>query len=92
MSNFLEMLPNGSRKNFKLLKYDIFKIIHLLYIALKPVIWIFLICNYFCEISKFRYFMNTLRNFAKSVFAHLFSKFKYFAKQSILTESPDHVL
>ena len=29
--------------------------------------WRFLICNYFCEISKFRDFMNTLRNFAKSV-------------------------
>ena len=29
--------------------------------------------------------MNTLRNFAKSVFAHIFSKFKYFAKQFTLT-------
>ena len=33
--------------------------------------------------------MNILRNFAKSVFAHIFAKFKYFAKQFILTESPD---
>ena len=44
-------------KNFKLLKYK----------ALKHVIWGFRICNYFCEISKFCDFMNTLRNFAKSV-------------------------
>ena len=39
-----------------------------LYIALKLVIWRSQICNYFCDISKFRDFMNTLRNFAKSVF------------------------
>ena len=47
---------------------------------------------YFCEISKFRDVLNTLRNFEKSVFAHISAKFKYFAKQFILTESPDHVL
>ena len=28
------------------------------------------ICNYSCEISKSRDFMNTLKNFATSVFAH----------------------
>ena len=60
-------------KKFKLLKYE--------HIALKHVIWRFRVCNYFCEISKFRDFMNTLRNFAKSVFA-----------QFLLTESPDHAL
>ena len=63
-----------------------------IYIALKQVIWRFRICNYFCEISKFHDFMNTLRNFAKSVFADISAKFKYFAQQFILTESPDHVL
>ena len=36
--------------------------------------------------------MNTLRNFEKSAFAHIFEKFKYFVKQLKLTESPDHVL
>ena len=56
------------------------------------MIWRFRICNYFCEISKFSDFMNILRNFLKSVFAHIFVKFIYFAKQFILTESPDHVL
>ena len=71
-----------------------FKNMNILYIALKHMIWRFRICNYFCEISKFRDFMNTLKNFAKSVFAHSFAKFKYFAKhvQFIFTESPDHVL
>ena len=86
MSNFREMASQRLRKNFKLSKMNI------LYIALKHVIWRFRICNYFCEISKFRDFMNSLRNFAKSVFAHISAKFKYFAKQVILTESSDHVL
>ena len=49
-------------------------------------------CNYCHEMFKFRDFMNTLRNFAKSVFACIFAKFTYVSKQFILTESPDHVL
>ena len=69
-----------------------FQNINILYIDLKRVIWRFQIYNYVCEISKFLDFMNTLRNFAKAVFAHISAKFKYFAKQFILTESPDHVL
>ena len=36
--------------------------------------------------------MNTLTNFAKSVFAHIFAKFEYFAKVIIYSKSPDHVL
>ena len=82
-----QRLRNGSRKKFRLLKYE-----YIIYIALNHVIWRFRICNYFYEISKFRDFMNTLRNFAKSVFAHISAKFKYFAKQFILTKSPDYVL
>ena len=50
------------------------------------------VCNHFCEISKFGDFMNTLRNFTKSMFAHISAKFKYFAKQFILTETLDHVV
>ena len=68
---------------------------NILYIALKHVIWKFLICNYFREILKFRDFMNTLSNFAKFAqicFASIFAKFKYLAKKIILPESPDHVL
>ena len=65
---------------------------NILYIALKYLIWRFRICNYFSEIFKFRYFMNTLRNFAKYVIAHISAKFKYFAKQFISMESPLTVL
>ena len=54
---------------------------NILYIALKLVVWIFRISNYFCEISKFHDFMNTLGNFAKSLFAHISVKLKYLAKQ-----------
>ena len=68
------------------------KIFNFTYIALKHVIWRFRICNYFCEISKFRGFMNTLRDFAKSVFAHMSAEFKYFVRQFMSTKSPDHVL
>ena len=65
---------------------------HIIYMALKHVIWRFRICNYFREMFKFRDFMNSLRNFTKSVFARIFAKFKYLVKHFILTESPDHIL
>ena len=48
--------------------------------------------NYFPEIFKFRDFMQSLRNFVKSVFAHIFAKFDYFVKVIIYSKSPDHVL
>ena len=77
MCNFREMtlqsIQNGGSKKSQTLKIWTY--------ALKQVIWRFRICYYFREIFKFRDFMNTLRNLAKSVFA-----------QFILTESPDHVL
>ena len=86
MSNFHEMTPQWlQKKNFRLLKYE-----HIIVSSEARDLEI-PICNYFCEISKFCDFINTLRNFAKSVFAHISAKFKYFAKQFILTESPDHV-
>ena len=53
-----------------------FKNMNISHIALKNVIWRLRICNYFCKISKFRDFINTLRNFAKSAFAHISAKFK----------------
>ena len=58
----------------------------ILYIALKHVIWRFRIYNYFREIFKFRDFMNTLRNFTKSVFAHIFAKSKNQKTKSIMTD------
>ena len=36
-------------------------------------------------------FMNTLRNFSKSVFTHIFATFEYFEKVIIYSKSPDHV-
>ena len=69
-----------------------FKSMNILYIILKHVVGRFRIYNYFREIFKFRDFMNTLRNFAKSVFAHIFEKFEYFAKVIIHSKSPDHML
>ena len=73
-------------------KISNFKNMNLSNIILKHVVWRFRIYNYFREIFKFRDFMNTLRNFAKSVFAHIFAKFEYFAKVIIYSTSPDHVL
>ena len=61
MSNFREILREGSRKN------SAFKNMNIFYISLKHVIWKFRICTNFCEISKFRHFINTLGNFSKSV-------------------------
>ena len=68
------------------------KNMNVLYTILKHVVWRFRIYNYFREIFKFPDFMNTLRNFAKSVFAHIFAKFEYFAKVIICSRSPDYVL
>ena len=73
-------------------KISNFKNMNAVYIILKHVIWRFRIYNYFREIFKFGDFINTLRNFAKSVFAHIFAKFEYFAKAIIYSKSPDHVL
>ena len=58
-------------------KISNFKNMTVLYIILKQVVWRFRIYDYFREIFKFRDFMNTLRNFAKSVFAHIFAKLEY---------------
>ena len=65
------------RKNFKLFKYE-----HNMYSFE---------AHYFREMFKFSDFMNTLRNFAKSVFACDFAKFTSITQQFVLTESPDHV-
>ena len=73
-------------------KISNFKNMNMLYIILKHVVWRFRIYNYFREIFQFRDFMNTLRNFAKSVFAYIFVKFEYLAKVIIYSKSPDHVL
>ena len=73
-------------KIFKLIKYE-----HIIYHFETRGLGV-RIYNYFREIFKFRDFMNTVRNFAKSVFAQIFAKFEYFAKVMIYSKSPDHVL
>ena len=65
---------------------------NMLYIILKRVIWRFQIYNLFREKFKFRGFTKAFTNFAKYIIAFIFAKFKYFAKQIIYLESPDHVL
>ena len=49
-------------------------------------------CSLFREKFKFRGFTKAFTNFAKYIIAFIFAKFKYFAKQIIYLESPDHVL
>ena len=87
-------MPNGSAMAPERLfeKLSDFYNMKILYIISKHVVWRFLIHNYFREIFKFRDFMNTLRNFAKSLSAHIFAKFEYFAKVILYSKSPDHVL
>ena len=65
---------------------------NILYIILKRVIWRFQIYNLFREKFKFRGFTKAFTNFAKYIIAFIFAKFRYFAKQIIYLESPDHVL
>ena len=46
----------------------------------------------FCRIKGCGGFTKAFTNFAKYIIAFIFAKFKYFAKQIIYLESPDHVL
>ena len=55
-------------------KISNFENMNVLYIILKHVLWRFRIYNYFREIFRFRDFMNTLRNFAKSEISSTLSK------------------
>ena len=62
------------------------------HIVLKRLIWTFQIHNLFCEKFKFRRFTKALKNVAKYIIPFIFEKFKYFKKQIIYLESPDHPL
>ena len=84
MSNFREMAPQWLRNGCS--KISNFKIMNILYIILKQVVWRFRIYNYFREnMSK-----NRFREISLSV--HKIAKFEYFAKVIIYSKSPDHVL
>ena len=74
---------------------------NILYIILKHVIWRFQIYNLFREIFKFREDKSNSvfrEDKSNSVFREIrkcfrkTAKFKYFAKQIIYLEFPDHVL
>ena len=64
----------------------------MLYVILEHVIWRLRIYNVFPEIFKCCDFKKDFLNLAKSIIAHIFAIFKYFAKQTIYSDSPDHVL
>ena len=51
----------------------------MVYILLKYVVWRLRIYNLFSEIFK-------------SIIAHIFAIFKYITKQTVCSDSPDHVL
>ena len=87
MSNFREMAPE---RMFE--KISSFKIMNILYIILKHVVWRFRIYNYFREIFKFRENMSKNRFREISLSVHKIAKFKYFAKVIIYSKSPDHLL
>ena len=72
-------------------KISSLKIMNILYIILKHVVWRFRIYNYFSEIFKCRENMskNKFRDISLSV--HKIAKFEYFAKVIIYSKSPDHV-
>ena len=54
--------------------------------------WRLRICYHFREIFQFLDFMNTLRNFAKSVLLVFSRNLHISRKKFILTESPGHML
>ena len=91
MSNFREMAPPMAPE-LMFEKISNFKIMNILYIILKHVVWRFQIYNYFREIFKFRENMSKNRFREISLSVHRIAKFKYFAKVIIYSKSPDHVL
>ena len=55
------------------------------------MVWRFRIYNYFCEIFKFRDFIN-IKKFREILFSHIFTKFEYFEKVIKYSKPPNHVL
>ena len=87
MRNFCQM---ATQQMFE--KMSNFKIMNILYIILKHVVWRFRIYNYFCEIFKFRENMSKNRFREISLSVHKIVKFEYFAKVIIYSKSPDDML
>ena len=72
-------------------KISDFKIMNILYIISKHVVWRFRIYNYFREIFKFCENMSKNRFREISLSVHKIAKFSNFAKVIIYSKSPDHV-
>ena len=68
------------------------KIMNILCITLKHVVWRLRIYNYFREMFKFRENMSKNRFCEISLSVHKIAKFEYFVKVIIYSKSPDHVL
>ena len=95
ISRFYEQFSRSSRNLghfWKFKKISNSKNTNISYIILKRVIWRFQIYNLFREKFKFRGFTKAFKNFAKYIIGFIFAKFKYFTKQIIYLESPDHSL
>ena len=95
ISRFYEQFSrNGSamapERTFE--KISNLKIMNILYISLKHVVWRFRVYNYFREIFKFRENMSKNRFREISLSVNKIAKFDYFAKVIIYSKSPDHVL
>ena len=73
-------------------KISDFKIMNILYIILKQVVWRFRTYNYFREIFKFRENMSKNRFREISLSVRKIAKFEYFAKVVVYSKSSDHVL
>ena len=73
-------------------KISDFKIVNILYIILKHVVWRFQIYNYFREIIKLDENMSKNRFREISLSVHIIAKFEYLAKIIIYSKSPGHVL
>ena len=74
----------GESKSFKISgKYFDFAILRA---------WRCQVYNLFCKYINFLGVTKAFWNFAKYIITFIFAKFKYFAKQIIYLESPDHVL
>ena len=95
ISRFYEQFSRSSRilgHFWKFEKISLLEHKNILYIILKQEIWRIQIYNLLREKFRFLSFMKAFKNFAKYIIAFIFTKFKYFAKQIIYLESPDHPL
>ena len=94
ISRFYEQFSRSSRNLGHFWKFE--KIsnsqnTNISYVILKCVIWRFQIYNLFREKFKFLVFAY-VRISPEYIIAFIFAKFKYFTKQIIYLESPDHAL